>query len=79
MAERIDRIAQHGRARYPWDEWLDGSAWRISRGVDFDCPVNSMASIIYQRAARGGLTVVVRQRDDSVELQVVSTERTAAA
>lgn len=33
---------------YPWTEWLDGSAWTITRGEDFTVPVDSMRHMLYR-------------------------------
>ena len=38
MAEELTDYAFPGRGRhqkYPWDLWLNGSPWRLIRGVDF--------------------------------------------
>ena len=80
MAERISDITPlRGRpAMYPWEQWLDGSAWRITRGSDFDISPVSMAAIIRQRAERAGLSATCRRvGDDALEFQV-SEEKAAA-
>lgn len=80
MAERIDTFkARTGRpAIYPWEQWLDGSAWRIRKGVDFQIPVTSMAAIIRQRAEREGMWATCRRvQDEAIEFQVYSVEAAA--
>jgi hypothetical protein len=79
MAERIDSITpSRGRAPiYPWGEWLDGSAWRIERGVDFEVPTDSMAAMVRMRASKAGLTATARVVGDAVEFQVLSEEKAA--
>lgn len=72
VAERIPSITPRtGRPQlYPWDRWLDGHAWRIKRGEDFDCPVTSMASMIRLRAQyQGGRAHARILGDDTVEFQ----------
>ncbi len=48
MAERLDNFNwddENGRPGYPWDDWSDGSTWRI-----LQVALQSMASQIYLRA-----------------------------
>jgi len=45
---------------YPWPEWMDGNAWRIAHGPDFECSAKSMASQIRERASREGMTASAR-------------------
>lgn len=71
-----ERIASLGPVRvgstplYPWDEWMDGSAWRIRRGEDFAVPVKSMASMIRIRGNQFGVGASARIVDENtVEFQ----------
>lgn len=59
MAERLEsfQFVGVGRPMYPWTEWMDGSIWRIRRGVDFTCSIPSMRSSLIQRARRYGVKV----------------------
>lgn len=80
MAERIDDISPlRGRpAIYPWSQWLDGSAWRIHRGTDYEVASTSMTAIIRQAAERAGLTVTCRRvGDEAIDFQVFSEEAAA--
>jgi len=66
MAERLEdyefsRIVGGRPAKYPWEKWLDGSTWRITRGADFNGKVVSMRKMV-AHAARG--------RDMRVETQI---------
>jgi hypothetical protein len=84
MAERIDALGPvRGRPQlYPWDEWMDGSAWRIRRGDDFLVSATSMAAQLRIRGNRLGVDVSARVVDeDTVEFQflVEPPERAAAA
>lgn len=73
MAERITELSPRRGGRpplYPWDEWMDGHAWRITRPADFETPAKSMATTLYVHAARKGVSVSVRiLGDDAVEFQ----------
>lgn len=74
MADRIDTFTPgKGGAlpKYPWEDWTDGSPWRIHRGQDYDISTESMAAVVRNYARRVGLTVETkRSRDeDFVEFQ----------
>lgn len=74
MAERISNLTplRGRRSVYPWGEWLDGSAWRIKRGVDFEVSAETMAQLVRNRARDRGMTAHARLVDDgeAVEFQV---------
>lgn len=81
MAERIDKFSPRriGRpALYPWDEWTDGCAWRITRGSDFEIPTKSMVVNLHSTAARRGLSVSARVDGDAVEFQFTTGGQVAA-
>lgn len=71
MAERIDNLTRRaGRpALYPWVEWMDGSAWRISQGKDFTVSPESMAQNIRERGRRYGIEVTAYPDGAAVEFQ----------
>jgi hypothetical protein len=54
--KRFDFPERHAaNSRYPWDQWLDGQIWQITRGEDFDISTESMRVRLYPAAkARGG-------------------------
>ncbi len=67
MAHQLDDVpVRSGRpAKYPWDEWLDGSGWRLDRNIDFLCSAESMrAAVLYQ----------ARKRDICVYITVAAGE-----
>ena len=57
MATIIDAMPAKGARKYPWDEWLDGKARCLHRGIDFQCTCQSMASIARITGRRRGVTV----------------------
>lgn len=64
MAERITEIVQWGVRKqtphpyaYPWNEWQDGSVWKIARGVDYSAKSTSMVSMLQRAAREHGLKV----------------------
>lgn len=55
MARRLEVFPAATGARYPWDEWLDGSAWELIRGDDFKSkPSTFRANAQTQARKRGG-------------------------
>jgi hypothetical protein len=48
------------KATYPWDEWLDGDAWRLVQGEDFHPHPLMMERIIRTRATGRSAKVRVR-------------------
>ena len=73
MAERVDAMPAGGitRAKYPWDEWLDGSTWKLTRGTDFICSTSSMSTGAVQKGLRMGLKVETRMAGDTVWIRAV--------
>jgi hypothetical protein len=78
MAQRIHtydfkvhrrRPARARRTNYPWDEWLDGSIWRLARGEDFDAKPATMEAVVRTTATRRGVKVRVVHDDHAVVLQ----------
>lgn len=59
MAERLKsyEFSGVGITTYPWDEWLDGSIWRLEKGRDFECRYNSFRSHVHVEAKKRGLRV----------------------
>jgi hypothetical protein len=55
MARRLDSFPATTGARYPWDEWLDGSPWELVPGEDFDSKTSTFrANAQIQAKKRGG-------------------------
>lgn len=68
MGQRIDSFTNKPRTqgKYPWNEWVDGSIWRITRGVDFTARMSSMRSHLYGEAYRRGMRVGISEISDDV-------------
>lgn len=59
MAEVIKKFEfspGRGNGRYPWNEWLDGRAWKLKFGTDFRCGMTAFRASCYGAAARTGKT-----------------------
>jgi hypothetical protein len=80
MAERITTFAplRGRRPIYPWAEWMDGSAWRITRGEDFTVSPESMAQHIRERGRRYDVEVTAYLDGDAVEFKFGPAESVAA-
>lgn len=68
MAERLDGAdlpVRRGGApqKYPWDEWFDGSVWRLILGEDFE-EYQLMRVSAYQAARRRGMKCSLRKEQD---------------
>lgn len=54
---------------YPWDDWTDGSVWRLVRGQDFIVPLDDMRANVYGEASRRGLKAKTTVRDGDLIIQ----------
>lgn len=78
MARRLkrydfgDRYRNNGRGGHPWDDWLDGSPWRLKRGEDFAASVKNFQAHASRAATARGLSIMTaRESDDVVVIQAV--------
>lgn len=58
MAERVEEMPPRraGAAKYPWEEWMDGSVWKLTQGEDFPNAARSFRQAVYAAAKiRGGV------------------------
>tara|TARA_B100000131_G_scaffold280562_1_gene286579 strand:+ start:335 stop:562 length:228 start_codon:yes stop_codon:yes gene_type:complete len=75
MAEVLDNHV-FGKTRneegYPYDQWLDGQIWKLTRDIDFSCKVQSMrinlcnaarARKIKIRTSLGSDYLIVQRKD----------------
>ena len=85
MAKTVENFTptsatESSRARYPYDQWLDGQIWQLERGEDFgeegsEKPkVNSVVSVIRGEAHKRGLGLKAQMIDDDT-VQVQATEK----
>lgn len=52
------------RSKYPWDEWLDGTIWRVKQGEDFDIDTKNFRNSVRAAAFKRGLGVHTEVEDD---------------
>lgn len=50
----------HGNTKYPWDRWTDGLIWEVTKGLDFDCKIESFRGVLYSYAKRNGMKLQVQ-------------------
>lgn len=81
MARKLDQFPLSKAAKYPWDEYMDGNVWELTRGEDFDCSVTSMQGAARTQANRRRGTVRMRTRhsNDGRELVVLQFVRPVVA
>jgi hypothetical protein len=77
MARRLESFPAPVGARYPWDEWLDGSVWELIHGEDFQSRLGTLrANAQLQAKKRGGRVRSKTVRtDDRREAVVIQFER----
>lgn len=77
MARRLEGFPAATGARYPWDEWLDGSVWELIRGSDFQSKTPTFrANAQLQAKKRGGRARTKKVEVDGREAVVVQFDRT---
>lgn len=55
-----------GRYSYPWDQWTDGSIWKVKRGEDFNTSQTNFGASVYDKARKIGKKVRVKNEPDDV-------------
>jgi hypothetical protein len=77
MGERIQ--VMQTRAKYPWEEWMDGSMWEIEQGVDFsvDIPVVNFVNGMHAKARKKGKRVRTHVAGKKLQFQFYVSEVTA--
>jgi hypothetical protein len=67
MARRLKQFpgeALKSQRRYPWTEWIDGSAWEIRRGDDYDVATENMRVNLHLKADAVGRKVRTKKVSD---------------
>lgn len=85
MAERLEsfpvRVGPGGIPKHPWEEWLDGSVWRLTQGEDFTCKMQSLRVQANARATARGqrLRAVIDHEAHTLTMQAWSPNGNGAA
>lgn len=74
MAEKLAGFnfqkPQNAGSRYPWEEWFDGSVWKLVQEEDFPGRgIESFAAAIYSQAKRRNCKARVAQRKGYLVMQ----------
>lgn len=73
MAVRINTLSpprRKGRpCKYPWAEWMDGSAWFAQFGVDYECSLAGFRSMLAAKARTAGMSVETHKQDGGLEFR----------
>lgn len=84
MAERVTELPpsksgrMQGASKYPWSEWLDGTPWKGTLGVDFKCKKSqSVRTHLANEAKRRGLKVKTRVVGKDIFWQATKVEPAA--
>lgn len=63
------------KPKYPWDEWLDGSIWKLVNGEDFQgVSSKHFSSSIYNNARKRGMKARIQALDAGDTLVVQAYE-----
>lgn len=46
-------------SEYPWDQWLNGEQWLVTKGQDFESTIRSFSVSVRKAAAKRGMGVSV--------------------
>lgn len=78
MAERLDSFPGRGPSvgaaqRYPWDEWFDGSVWKLKQGEDFPGDIEGFRGTLYKKAQMRGhkARVALLKDENAIVIQAV--------
>ena len=66
MARKLEAFPEtpfRSNARYPWDEWLDGSVWELIQGEDYTTKSKSMRTTAQAVARQKGGRLRVAELD----------------
>ena len=55
--------------RYPYDEWFDGQIWKITKGIDFNCTIESMRVSLWTTAKKRGIKIRTSKKGDALIFQ----------
>lgn len=53
-------------SKYPWSEWMNGQVWKLTKGIDFNCTVESFTTGCHYAAKVSGKRAKTRRDGDTV-------------
>jgi len=70
MAKQVASMPTLKRGgNYPWSTWLDGNAWKLTKGEDFETEAENFRAQVYIAAKARGLTAHTARIDDDLFVQ----------
>jgi hypothetical protein len=61
---------------YNWDKWFSKKQVTLKKGKDFKCQVHGMANQIRNKAAKRGVSISLKIRDDGeIEISVANPQK----
>lgn len=72
MAEKVDSfefLNRGERGKYPWNEWLDGSIWKLKAGDDFKTNEKTFQGVARVAAYKRGLSLKTNIHEGHLFLQ----------
>lgn len=79
MAKKLENHSwgntRPGRARYPWEEWLDGDVWMLEKDVDYQRDNVSFRVAVHQAAKSRGMSVMTESTPEgNMIIQAIKQE-----
>jgi hypothetical protein len=65
MATTLETFPRLATQMYPWDEWLDGRVWQLTRGEDYKSKTSTFMANARLQAKRRGGTLRTSARDNA--------------
>lgn len=63
-----DELLSRTTQRYPWDEWLDGDVWELTKGEDYTIKTKSIRTTAQQAAREKGGRAKCAEADNGDKL-----------
>lgn len=70
MAEQV-AWGQGPKQGYEWDKWFDGHWWKLTKGVDFERPMERMRIGAFNQARKMGFKLTTRVDGDTLWIQAI--------
>lgn len=81
MARKLNEFPKdkaEAKTQYPWERWLDGNVWKITKDDDFEIQLDTFMSKVYFEASERDLIVRVKLQDTSVIVQAYTPDQLKA-
>ena len=73
MAKKVSAWPKNiSNTRYPWDQWLDGNIWALTKGDDFEQDSEHFRAHVYIAARNRGKKARTTRAGDVLHIQARS-------